>query len=195
MEFFLVSWVFGGWPLGHNFANQTAKHIYFFFLNPIYNKFEIMPPAISTTNNTDVIVVENNTSTPATRRDSTSSTIEIDAAQDMKTMTITPTSKDVTSEKNYWNTFYSKFDLQHPSQFCVTTAIGCRPFSTYYRVWLRQWTWFNVLCNTWIQGVWMWFIKGGHWEECREVERSWKHHIWGCRVSTELYLISPCVCV
>ena len=102
-----------------NYSSATAKHIYF-FLNPIYN-FEIMPPAISTTNNTDVIVVENNTATPATRRDSTSSTI--DAAQDMKTMTITPTSKDVTSEKNYWNTFYSKFDLQHPSQFCVTTAI------------------------------------------------------------------------
>ena len=81
-----------------------------------------MPPAISTTNNTDVIIIdENNTATPAARRDSTSSTI--DAAQDMKTMTITPTSKDVTSEKNYWNAFYSKFDLQHPSQFCVTTAI------------------------------------------------------------------------
>jgi len=107
----------------HKFSSDR-QHIYFFFLNPIYNKFEIMPPAISTTNNTDVIVVENNTATPATRRDSTSSTI--DAAQDMKTMTITPTSKDVTSEKNYWNTFYSKFDLQHPSQFCVTTAIEAR---------------------------------------------------------------------
>ena len=103
-----------------NYSSDRQAHILLPKSN-IYNFAAIMPPAISTTNNTDVIVVENNTATPATRRDSTSSTI--DAAQDMKTMTITPTSKDVTSEKNYWNTFYSKFDLQHPSQFCVTTAI------------------------------------------------------------------------
>lgn len=35
----------------------------------------------------------------------------------------TVTSKDVTVEKDYWNSFYSKFNISHPSQFCVMTAI------------------------------------------------------------------------
>ena len=33
------------------------------------------------------------------------------------------TAKDVTVEKDYWNSFYSKFNISHPSQFCVMTAI------------------------------------------------------------------------
>ena len=32
-------------------------------------------------------------------------------------------SKCVTTEKDYWNTFYSNFSISHPSQFCVMTAI------------------------------------------------------------------------
>ena len=36
----------------------------------------------------------------------------------------TPTaSKNVTVEKDYWNSFYSRFNISHPSQFCVMTAI------------------------------------------------------------------------
>jgi len=31
--------------------------------------------------------------------------------------------KDVAAEKNYWNDFYSRFNISHPSQFCVMTAI------------------------------------------------------------------------
>mmetsp|Transcript_8798 Transcript_8798/g.13934 ORF Transcript_8798/g.13934 Transcript_8798/m.13934 type:complete len:245 (-) Transcript_8798:342-1076(-) len=31
--------------------------------------------------------------------------------------------KNITLEKSYWNTFYSKFNISHPSQFCVMTAI------------------------------------------------------------------------
>mmetsp|Transcript_24261 Transcript_24261/g.39431 ORF Transcript_24261/g.39431 Transcript_24261/m.39431 type:complete len:236 (+) Transcript_24261:64-771(+) len=34
-----------------------------------------------------------------------------------------PTSKDVTAEKDYWNNFYARFNISHPSQFCVMTAI------------------------------------------------------------------------
>jgi len=33
------------------------------------------------------------------------------------------TTKSVTAEKDYWNSFYSKFNISHPSQFCVMTAI------------------------------------------------------------------------
>jgi SAM-dependent methyltransferase len=32
-------------------------------------------------------------------------------------------SKNVTAEKDYWNSFYSRFNISHPSQFCVMTAI------------------------------------------------------------------------
>jgi len=32
------------------------------------------------------------------------------------------TSKDVTSEKDYWNSFYSKWTIDVPSQFCVLAA-------------------------------------------------------------------------
>lgn len=31
--------------------------------------------------------------------------------------------KVVTAEKDYWNDFYGKFNISHPSQFCVMTAI------------------------------------------------------------------------
>ena len=31
--------------------------------------------------------------------------------------------KNVTVEKDYWNSFYSRFNISHPSQFCVMTAI------------------------------------------------------------------------
>ena len=31
--------------------------------------------------------------------------------------------KDVATEKSYWNTFYTKFTLAVPSQFCVLTAV------------------------------------------------------------------------
>lgn len=34
-----------------------------------------------------------------------------------------PTSKDVSIEKDYWNNFYGQFNISHPSQFCVMTAI------------------------------------------------------------------------
>lgn len=34
-----------------------------------------------------------------------------------------PTSKDITTESSYWNLFYAKFNISHPSQFCVMTAI------------------------------------------------------------------------
>eukprot|EP00578_Thalassiosira_sp_NH16_P016595 CAMPEP_0181112488 /NCGR_PEP_ID=MMETSP1071-20121207/19842_1 /TAXON_ID=35127 /ORGANISM="Thalassiosira sp., Strain NH16" /LENGTH=243 /DNA_ID=CAMNT_0023196465 /DNA_START=128 /DNA_END=859 /DNA_ORIENTATION=- len=34
-----------------------------------------------------------------------------------------PASKDVTTEKDYWNTFYSRFNVSIPSTWCVTTAI------------------------------------------------------------------------
>eukprot|EP00580_Thalassiosira_gravida_P003061 CAMPEP_0201603714 /NCGR_PEP_ID=MMETSP0492-20130828/4069_1 /ASSEMBLY_ACC=CAM_ASM_000837 /TAXON_ID=420259 /ORGANISM="Thalassiosira gravida, Strain GMp14c1" /LENGTH=233 /DNA_ID=CAMNT_0048067559 /DNA_START=208 /DNA_END=909 /DNA_ORIENTATION=- len=37
--------------------------------------------------------------------------------------TAQPTSKDVSVEKDYWNNFYSRFNISHPSQFCVMTAI------------------------------------------------------------------------
>ena len=33
------------------------------------------------------------------------------------------TQKDVATEKSYWNTFYTKFILAVPSQFCVLTAV------------------------------------------------------------------------
>lgn len=35
--------------------------------------------------------------------------------------------KDVAAEKGYWNSFYSKFNIAHPSQFCVMTAIEAAP--------------------------------------------------------------------
>ena len=34
-----------------------------------------------------------------------------------------PASKDVSQEKDYWNNFYSRFNIAHPTQFCVMTAI------------------------------------------------------------------------
>jgi len=34
-----------------------------------------------------------------------------------------PTSKDVNTEKDYWNNFYAKFAVSHPSTFCVMTAV------------------------------------------------------------------------
>lgn len=37
------------------------------------------------------------------------------------------TNKDVSKEKNYWNGFYSKFNVTHPSQFCVMTAVEVKP--------------------------------------------------------------------
>jgi len=37
------------------------------------------------------------------------------------------TNKDVSTEKNYWNSFYSKFNVSHPSQFCVMTAVELKP--------------------------------------------------------------------
>ena len=33
------------------------------------------------------------------------------------------TTKEVETEKNYWNNFYGRFNISHPSQFCVMTAI------------------------------------------------------------------------
>jgi len=37
-------------------------------------------------------------------------------------LSLPPTAKDVAQEKSYWNSFYSKFALAIPSQFCVLTA-------------------------------------------------------------------------
>ena len=37
--------------------------------------------------------------------------------------TAQPTSKDVTTEKDYWNNFYHQFNISHPSQFCVMTSV------------------------------------------------------------------------
>mmetsp|Transcript_18370 Transcript_18370/g.20920 ORF Transcript_18370/g.20920 Transcript_18370/m.20920 type:complete len:232 (-) Transcript_18370:377-1072(-) len=38
-----------------------------------------------------------------------------------------PSSKDVTKEQGYWNSFYAKFKLKTPSQFCVLTATEASP--------------------------------------------------------------------
>eukprot|EP00571_Detonula_confervacea_P009055 CAMPEP_0172315780 /NCGR_PEP_ID=MMETSP1058-20130122/26276_1 /TAXON_ID=83371 /ORGANISM="Detonula confervacea, Strain CCMP 353" /LENGTH=232 /DNA_ID=CAMNT_0013029943 /DNA_START=93 /DNA_END=791 /DNA_ORIENTATION=- len=31
--------------------------------------------------------------------------------------------KNVTAEKDYWNNFYARFSVSHPSQFCVMTSV------------------------------------------------------------------------
>mmetsp|Transcript_18339 Transcript_18339/g.20649 ORF Transcript_18339/g.20649 Transcript_18339/m.20649 type:complete len:250 (+) Transcript_18339:64-813(+) len=45
------------------------------------------------------------------------------AATTKDSVEVVVTEKDVTTEKSYWNTFYSKFALAVPSQFCVLTAV------------------------------------------------------------------------
>lgn len=51
------------------------------------------------------------------------SSVAVDVAPIVGSEPAQPTSKDVTTEKDYWNTFYSRFNVSIPSTWCVTTAI------------------------------------------------------------------------
>lgn len=50
-------------------------------------------------------------------------TINVEPAPIVAASSKAPAAKDVTTEKDYWNNFYSQFSVSIPSTWCVTTAI------------------------------------------------------------------------